>query len=173
MRARDTRWLGGIMTMWDGVDTFSCPSRLEPIIPWRTKAPPRVVLVVVAPTTLILTSLLIYVHNLPHLLPPRVKVNFRVVELAMQEASMTGGGQRFAPGSGRGAGRRRGVNGEEHKEDKVFKQQLVSAARGFIRAIMLGRKKWSALVQQVCVCCVPCMCVCVCRSADGSPERWC
>lgn len=63
----------------------------------------------------------------------------------MQEASMQGegrGGQRFAPGSGKG----------DHKEDKVFRQQLVAAARGFIRAIMLGTKKWSALVQQVCVC---------------------
>lgn len=66
----------------------------------------------------------------------------------MQEASMTRGGQRFAPGSGsRASGR-----GKNASEDKVFKEQLVSAARGFIRAIMLGKKKWSALVQQVCVC---------------------
>lgn len=89
--------------------------------------------------------------------PPRAppeQVNFRVVELAMQEASMNGGGSRFAPGTGRGprgVGRGRGgvVSAEEERADKVYKEQLVNAARGFMRAITLGKKKWSALVQQV------------------------
>lgn len=30
-----------------------------------------------------------------------------------------------------------------------FRDHLVFAAKGFIRAIVLGKKKWSALVQQV------------------------
>lgn len=34
-------------------------------------------------------------------------------------------------------------------ENRAFTGHLVSATRGFIRAIMLGKKKWSALVQQV------------------------
>ncbi|CAM9429783.1 unnamed protein product, partial [Ectocarpus sp. 8 AP-2014] len=77
-------------------------------------------------------------------------VNFRVVELAMQEASMSRGGQRFRPGPGRGAGRLYGRQTEQ--ERKVFTERLVSAARGFMRAIMLGKKKWSALVQQLIAC---------------------
>ncbi|CAM9335390.1 unnamed protein product [Hapterophycus canaliculatus] len=69
----------------------------------------------------------------------------------MQEASMRAVGQRFrhAPtisAPGRNFARR------EEVMTQVFKQQLVCAARGFIRAIMLGKKKWSALVQQLIAC---------------------
>ncbi|CAM9593323.1 unnamed protein product, partial [Ectocarpus sp. 12 AP-2014] len=77
-------------------------------------------------------------------------VNFRVVELAMQEASMSRGGHRFRPGPGRGSGRLHGRQTEQ--ERKAFTERLVSAARGFMRAIMLGKKKWSALVQQLIAC---------------------
>lgn len=34
-------------------------------------------------------------------------------------------------------------------EQTRFKACLVAAAKAFIKAIMLGKKKWSALVQQV------------------------
>lgn len=35
------------------------------------------------------------------------------------------------------------------QENTRFKECLITAAKAFIKAIMLGKKKWSALVQQV------------------------
>ena len=50
-------------------------------------------------------------------------------------------------GAARGTGW--GYTRQNTREHSAFKEHLVSATKGFIRAIMLGKKKWSALVQQV------------------------
>ena len=66
--------------------------------------------------------------------------------------SGVGGGRRTvsrsAAGRSGGAGRasrwRYGM--QTTREHSAFRERLVSATKGFIRAIMLGKKKWSALV---------------------------
>ena len=85
------------------------------------------------------------------------QVNFRAVELVTQDTSHPNmsNGSRWAERSV-GSGRRvsSGWNGWGYGRNNamvndMFRDHLVFAAKGFIRAIMLGKKKWSALVQQV------------------------
>lgn len=59
-----------------------------------------------------------------------------------------GGGRRTrSGGAGRASGG--GYGRQMTRDHSAFKEHLVSATKGFIQAIMLGKKKWSALVQQV------------------------
>lgn len=76
------------------------------------------------------------------------------------------GGVGTAIGGGRGLGLGLGLGNQQHgkytdNERLSLKVHLVKAADGFIRAINLGRKKWSALVQQVC-----------CLPSPGFVESW-
>lgn len=83
------------------------------------------------------------------------------VAAAADVAAATSGSRR-AGGSGvigagigvRGLGIGLGLGNQQHgrftdDERRAVKDHLKKAADGFIQAIMLGRKKWSALVQQV------------------------
>lgn len=91
------------------------------------------------------------------------QVNFRMVELVVHGANTDGdggGGRTYrtprsgvgrSSAGGRGLDWRHGRSREQEQEQEhtAFKSHLVGATKGFIEAIMVGKKKWSALVQQV------------------------
>ncbi|KAG5176073.1 phosphatidylinositol 3 and 4-kinase-domain-containing protein [Tribonema minus] len=68
-------------------------------------------------------------------------VNYQVVKQRPQGGGGQGAGAPQQPGGG-------GGSNEPFRQHAALHQHLVCAADGFIHAIALGRKKWSALVQQ-------------------------
>lgn len=57
-------------------------------------------------------------------------------------------------------------------QETTLKPYLKTAAHGFIKAIMLGKKKWSALVQQVCVLLYGCSSTLLSHTSNSPPPSF-